>query len=302
MESIGSITLTAIKQKLISKSFQAAVGVVVNSLASDLSSFDNPTPENIQLVMQSVSEQLQFVRRLCTRFLFLPRSRDITRVKNGSTIPGWEDESKHRALYFVDKSRTRMLIAQPPIYMSVSDLVAVVVSHVLGSPFPLPIGSLFLCPEDSETAIVSILKLPSDERVVEHTSGTNSLLGSDILSQDAVQVQFHPLRPFYTGEIVAWRSQNGEKLKYGRVPEDVRPSAGQALYRLNVETSLGVTEPLLSSHVFSFKSVSAGREASSENMLESEHDLVENRLDIGNQESSERAETRPSQVYFSLSC
>ncbi|KAK1380492.1 Sacsin [Heracleum sosnowskyi] len=295
LESIGSVTLTAIKQKLISKPFQAAVGVVVNSLASDLSSFDNPTPENIQLVLQSVSEQLQFVRRLYTRFLFLPRSRDITRVNNGSTIPGWEDESKHRALYFVDKSRTRMLIAQPPTYMSVSDLVAVVVSHVLGSPFPLPIGSLFLCPEDSETAIVSILKLPSDERVVEHTRGRNSLLGSDILSQDAVQVQFHPMRPFYTGEIVAWRSQNGEKLKYGRVPEDVRPSAGQALYRLNVETSLGVTEPLLSSHVFSFKSVSAGGEASSANMLESVHDLVENRLDIRQQESSERAQTRPSQ-------
>ncbi|BAS91615.1 Os04g0675300, partial [Oryza sativa Japonica Group] len=43
---------------------------------------------------------------------------------------------------------------------------------------------------------------------------------------------------------------------YGRVPEDVRPSAGQALYRFPVETSAGETCMLLSSQVYSFKSVS----------------------------------------------
>ncbi|TXG69797.1 hypothetical protein EZV62_004732 [Acer yangbiense] len=66
--------------------------------------------------------------------------------------------------------------------------------------------------------------VPDDgSRDIEATSA--SLVGKEILAKDALQVQFHPLRPFYKGEIVAWRIQNGEKkLKYGRVPDDVRPS------------------------------------------------------------------------------
>lgn len=56
---------------------------------------------------------------------------------------------------------------------------------------------------------------------------------------------------------MAWKTgKEGEKLRYGRVPEDVRPSAGQALYRFPVETSAGETCMLLSSQVYSFKSVS----------------------------------------------
>jgi len=68
------------------------------------------------------------------------------------------------------------------------------------------------------------------------------------------------LRPFYAGEVIAWRSdsEEGLKLKYGKVPEDVRPSAGQALYRLKVETARGEIEILLSSNVLSFRSMEAG--------------------------------------------
>ncbi|GJV35574.1 sacsin isoform X1, partial [Tanacetum coccineum] len=79
------------------------------------------------------------------------------------------------------------------------------------------------------------------------------ILGTDIITEDALQVQLNPLRPFYKGEIVAWQSQTGEKLKYGRIPEDVSPSAGQALYKINIETSPGKTETVISSHVFWFK-------------------------------------------------
>lgn len=296
MECIGSVTLAAFRRKLISKSFQAAVSIVVNSVARDLPEFNNPALEDIQSSLESVAEKLQFVRCLHTRFMFLPKSLDITRIANGSIIAEWEDGSKHRALYFVDKLKSYMLIAQPPTYVSVSDIVAVVVSQVLGSPIPLPIGSLFLCPDDTETALVSILKLRCDDRATDHNRQGNGFLGRDILPQDAVQVQFHPLRPFYAGEIVAWRSQNGEKLKYGRVPEDVRPSSGQALYRLNVEISVGMTEPLLSSHVFSFKSVSTGSESSSANMLENDHYVSENRIPVEQHEGSGIAESRPSKV------
>ncbi|KAK2972745.1 hypothetical protein RJ640_019393, partial [Escallonia rubra] len=260
LDSIGSIPLAVIRQKLLSKSFQAAVWSIVNTVASDIPAFDNLALENIRRSLESVAEKLQFVKCLQTRFLLLPKSVDITRVAKESILPEWEGGSKNRALYFIDRLKTCMLIAEPPSYISVLDVVALVVSQALGSPIPLPIGSLILCPEESETALLNVLKLCSDERLSGCRGGRNSFLGSEILPRDAVHVQFHPLRPFYRGEIVAWRSQNGEKLKYGRVLDDVRPSAGQALYRFNVETSPGVTGPLLSSHVFSFRSLSTRNE------------------------------------------
>lgn len=297
MGSIGSVPLVGIRQKLLSASFQAAVWSVFTSLATEIPAFDNPALENIQRQLEFVAEKLQFVRCLHTRFLLLPKSLDITHVAKEAIIPEWDGGSQHQALYFVDRFKTCMLIAEPPTYVSVTDVVAIVVSHVLGSPISLPIGSLFLCPEGCETPLVNVLKLCSDERVTERLGGRNGFLGSEILPQDAVQVQFHPLRPFYKGEIVAWRSQNGEKLKYGRVPEDVRPSAGQALYRFNVETSPGVTQPVLSSHIFSFRSISFGNEASSSATLGDDHTVVENRLRIERSEGSGRVKSkRSSQV------
>ncbi|XP_059656455.1 uncharacterized protein LOC132303270 isoform X2 [Cornus florida] len=278
LEQIGSVQLAAIRHKLLSKSFQAAVWNVFNSVVSDIPAFDNLALEKIRSSLESVAEMLQFVRCLRTRFLLLPKSLDITRVAKESLIPGWEGGPQNRTLYFVDQLKTCMLVAEPPTYISVLDVIAIVVSQVLGSPIPLPIGSLFLSPEDSETAIVNVLKLSSDKGVTECTGENNGFLGREIVPQDAIQVQFHPLRPFYTGEIVAWRSQNGEKLKYGRVPEDVRPSAGQALYRFKVETAPGLIEPLLSSHVFSFRSVAFGSEASSSTMLEDNGTVTENIL------------------------
>jgi sacsin len=294
LEIIGSIEVAGIRHKLQSPSFHSAVWSVFTSLATDIPAFDNSSEENIKRQLEFVAEKLQFVRSIRTCFLLLPKSIDITRVSKDSIIPEWDGGSKHQALYFVHRSKSLMLIAEPPTYVSVTDLVAIVVSHVLGSPIPLPIGSLFLCPEGAETALVNTLKLCSDERETDRVGGRNGLLGKEILPQDAVQVQFHPLRPFYRGEIVAWRSQNGEKLKYGRVPEDVRPSAGQALYRFNVETSSGVTHPILSSHIFSFKSISFGDEASSSG---NEHTVSENGAGIDpserttSQRSSQQHET-----------
>ncbi|OWM86226.1 hypothetical protein CDL15_Pgr011050 [Punica granatum] len=59
-------------------------------------------------------------------------------------------------------------------------------------------------------------------RELEQRHGSIGLVGEDILAQDALRVQFLPLRPFYRGEIVAWRIQNGEKFRYGRSTETVR--------------------------------------------------------------------------------
>ncbi|XP_047319790.1 sacsin isoform X2 [Impatiens glandulifera] len=263
---IGPVSLTAIKQKLLSKSFQSALLHVANSIKVGTPGLINISLEKIQTSVTSIAEKLQFVRCIHTRFLLLPKAVDITRVETESVVPEWEGESQHRAIYFIDQSKTHMLIAEPPSYMSVIDVIALVVSRVLGSSVPLPIGSLFICPEESETAIANVLKLCSEKKVTTDGGGTDGgsdFLGRTILAQDAMLVQLHPLRPFYSGELVAWRTQTGEKLKYGRVVENVRPSAGQALYRFKVETGPGVIEFLLSSHVFSFKGVSLHDEAGS---------------------------------------
>ncbi|KAJ0897057.1 putative transcription factor C2H2 family [Helianthus annuus] len=249
LEEIGSVSLPAIRLKLLSKSFQVAVSSVVSSFSSITSGFKNPDFPKLERTLDAVAERLQFVKSVYTRFWLLPKSLDVTRASMDSIIPEWEPDSRHRALYYVDRSNTCMLIAEPPSYVSVFDLVAIVVSHVLGSPVPLPIASLFLCPQDSETELVNVLKLSSGER--EMDSGTVSP-GREILPQDAMQVQLKPLRPFYKGEIVAWQSENGEKLKYGRITEDVRPTTGQAHYRLCLETSPQKTETIISSHVFWF--------------------------------------------------
>ncbi|KAL2938956.1 Death-associated inhibitor of apoptosis 1 [Bienertia sinuspersici] len=197
-------------------------------------------------------------------------------------------ESDHRALYYINKGRTVFLVAEPPSYISVVDIITIVLSDIVGSPSPLPLGSLFLCPEDSESAVTDILRICSENRGRETMRNNNNLIGKDILAQDAYQVQFHPLRPFYMGEIVAWRSQNGEKLKYGRIPEDVRPSAGQALYRFGVEIAPGVMETLLSSQVFCFRSVTLDDEGSSA-MLSGVNDTVsENTMHAQVSEESRR--------------
>ncbi|KAJ4822812.1 hypothetical protein Tsubulata_015814 [Turnera subulata] len=276
LDHIGSVPLALVKEKLLSRSFQGSVWTLVNRLYNSMPAVNNLSLETTKDLLESVAGKLQFVKVIHTRFMLLPKSLDITLVARDSIIPDWEDGSKHRSLYFLNQSKTSVLVAEPPTFMSVLDVVAVVVSQILGSPAPLPITSLFLCPEGSEIAILNIMKLCSDKRDVEFTS--NALVGKEILPSDALQVQLHPLRPFYRGEIVAWRSQSGEKLRYGRVPEDVRPSAGQALYRFKVETAPGMVEPLLSSQVFSFRSVTMGNEASSPTSPDASHVRIEKTL------------------------
>ncbi|KAI3443790.1 hypothetical protein Pfo_000455 [Paulownia fortunei] len=291
LECIGSVSLAAIKQKLMSESFQVAVWRVLTTIASTNHAFGTPILEKVQKSLESIAERLKFVQCLYTRFLLLPKSLNITLVSKNSILPEWEEISQHRALYFIDQLKTCVLIAEPPKYIAVTDVIAAVISHILDSPIPLPIGSLFLCPEYSETALLDVLKLCSHTRDTEFRGGTDYLLGKEILPQDAIRVQFHPLRPFYKGEIVAWRSSNGERLKYGRVPENVKPSAGQALYRFMLETSPGMTELLLSSNIFSFKNISYSSEDSSATMQEGDNMVHEN----SRPETSGGVRSRPSQ-------
>ncbi|KAK1566595.1 hypothetical protein Q3G72_001766 [Acer saccharum] len=293
LEYIGSVSLTTIREKLLSRSFQGAVWILANGIASYIPAINDLSLETIQNSLESVANKLQFVRCLHTRFLLLPKSIDITVSDKDSLTPECDNGFRHRTLYFLNQSKTCILVAEPPTYISVLDLIAIIVSQVLGSPMLLPIGSLFYCPEGSETAIVDMLKLNSGKRDIESTSA--SLVGKEILAKDALQVQFHPLRPFYKGEIVAWRIQNGEKLKYGRVPDDVRPSAGQALYRFKVETAPGVIDSLLSSQVFSFRSMLMGDEASTATIPEDINSVTNNKSHDEIPENSRRGKTMTSQ-------
>lgn len=293
---MGSVSLVTIKQKLSSRSLHVAVWTVVSSMSSYIPAV-NIALDTIQSLLESTAEKLQFVKNLKTRFLLLPKLVNITRADKDLILPEWKSESAHQTLYFVNQSRSCILIAEPPTYISIFDLMAIVVSQVLGSPTVLPIGSLFVCPEGSESSVVNVLKLCSDKKEVDPISGGSNLVGKEIIPQDARLVQFHPLRPFYSGEIVAWRSQNGEKLKYGKIPEDVRPSAGQALYKFKIEIAPGVTEVLLSSQVFSFKSIAAGSPLS-ETLVDDSPVGGSSRHHVEEPESSRRGENS-SKVHFS---
>ncbi|MQL84571.1 hypothetical protein Taro_017080 [Colocasia esculenta] len=279
---IDFISLGSVKEKLISKSFQEAVWVIVCSLADHIPCLEGLTWEHLQKSLKIIYEKLEFVRCIHTRFLLLPRLLDITRIDRGSMIPEWQGTVSHRTTHFVDKTRTHILAAEPPTYMSIYDIMAILVSQVVGSAVTLPIAPLFSSPPGSEKAIIRMLKIGSEWKIAERESRSSILIGKELLPQDAHQVQFHPLRPFYAGEIVAWKGKDGEKLKYGRIPADVRPSAGQTLYRLNMEAAPGETLSLLSSQVFSFRSVSAtdGNMSSHthQTKMEKMHEQVQNDL------------------------
>lgn len=279
VDQIGSIPMIKIKDKLLSKSLQDAVWILLNSLNNHFPSFKGLEFSQVQNLFGQIAKNLQFVQCLYTRFLLLPKYLDVTRTTKGSSIPEWEGSRKHRTFHFMDKSRERILIADPPTYMTVYDVIAVVVSHVLEVPAILPIGPLFACPNDSEKAILNALKLGSDSGVSKHEGRNHILAGKELLPQDALLVQFLPMRPFYIGEIVAWKTgRDGEKLRYGRVPQDVRPTAGQALYRFPVEIAHGETQVLLSTQVFSFRSVSVEDEACMSSSREDGGAIIDNTM------------------------
>lgn len=242
-----------------------------------------------------MARKLQFVKCLHTQFLLLPGRKDITCSDEESIFSSCGCGSPHRTLYYVNQAKTSTLVAEPPSFVSVLDIIAILISHVLGSPIPLPIASLMDCPEGSESVVVDSVRLCPDNREPEQRNWTNGLLGKEIYPQDALQVQLLPLRPFYRGEIVAWRLETGEKLRYGKVVEDVSPSAGQALYKFKVETVSGVTELLLSSQVFSFRNEfteSVGSSAGVRNFSPADTDQINTQIP-GN---SRTGKIRSSQV------
>lgn len=276
MDQIGSVPLNKIKNKLLSKQLQHALWKLIDSIKVHSPSFEGMNLEHLETSLSQVAYKLQFVRLLHTRFLLLPNNVDITRIPKGFAIPEWNWSRRHRTIYFVDKARNNILIAEPPSYISIYDVVAIVVSQILEAPSILPIGPLLNCPDGSEEAVLIALKLGSEIGFVR--DGKNNVLaGKELLPQDALQVQLLPMRPFYRGEIVAWKpGKEGEKLRYGIVSEDVRPYSGQAIHKIPLEIAPGVLQALLSTQVFSFKSVSMGNVTYASSLPESSKVASEN--------------------------
>lgn len=252
----------SVAEKLRSRVFVEAVWGLVKEAGQSVPSLKQLTKEQIEKTLHSAAAGLWFVRRLYTRFWLLPRRIDVSRQSsNTSSSMSNVDtmESDHRVFEFVDKNR--ILIAEPPDYITLTDLLAVVLSRLLGSPSCLPLSPLLTAPLGMEGTVKRVLRLgPSQTDVTERERIQQSgIPGMNVIGPDTSLVQCHPLRPFHAGEIVAWRSdENGEaQLRYGRVVEDVRASAGQALYRLQLETGPGEIRILLSSQVFSFKATTA---------------------------------------------
>ncbi|PKA59238.1 E3 ubiquitin-protein ligase MUL1 [Apostasia shenzhenica] len=258
VHQIGSVQLNKIKDKLLSKTFQDAVWNLIDGMEVHSPLFQGMNSEQLEMSLRRAASKLQFVTTLNTRFFLLPNNVDITQIPPDFVIPEWEWSPRNRTVHFVDRLRNLALVAVPPSYTSLYDVIAAVVSQMLEAPSVLPIGPLLACPDGSEKAILNVVNLGAESGLIRDCKNI-ILAGRELQPQDALQVQFLPMRPFYRGEIVAWKSgKEGDKLRYGIVLQDARPSSSQTIYKFPVEIAPGEQQPLLSTQVFSFRSVSLG--------------------------------------------
>lgn len=265
LDSIGDFTRSSIAERLRSSPFAEAMWAVVQEASDGIPALKLAmSKEKLVKTLGFAADGLWFVRRLYTRFLMLPARVDVTRrYKNPAAVPLLDDgdmghnsgDMGHRVFEYVDKAKSRILIAVPSQGVTLPDLLAVVLSRLIGSPVSLPVGALFTAPAGSDLSALNVLRLglTANNRVAKNLMANSGVLGMELVGADAAVVQCHPLRPFHAGEIVAWRPDEQGGLRYGRVLHDVRASAGQALYRLEVETGPSEIRMLLSSQVLSFK-------------------------------------------------
>lgn len=80
VNSIHSVTLDRIKEKLRSKSLQDALRIVMISIVNHFPSFEALTLIKIERILEDISQNLQLVQCLHTRFLLLPNLHDVTKT------------------------------------------------------------------------------------------------------------------------------------------------------------------------------------------------------------------------------
>ncbi|KAI5066266.1 hypothetical protein GOP47_0018890 [Adiantum capillus-veneris] len=259
IDQFGNISKAHIIEKLKSESFQDAVWTLLQDFSREMPSLEPLAQHEVARRLLWSAENLHCVKHLRTQFLTVSGKVDITREKRVD-LPA---EVNHSTYEFIDKQNGRIILAEPPDYVMMSEILSVMVSKVLGSPACLPLSGLFNVTVGTECRYLEIMRLRpyQDKYMKPRLDSYQGIAPGDELSRsDAAQVQVHPLRPYYSGEIVAWCSDFAPdtKLKYGIIVEDVRAPSGQAIYYLPVEICPGRIESLLSSNVFSFKSVLTG--------------------------------------------
>ncbi|KAG0589167.1 hypothetical protein KC19_1G000400 [Ceratodon purpureus] len=259
LDSIGHFARSTISERLRSPLFADAMWAVVQEAGDGIPALKlKLSKEKLVKTLSFAADGLWFVRRLYTRFLMLPGRADVTRRRRNASASILDDDNGdtgHRVFEYVDTAKSRILIAVPSLGITLPDLLAVVLSRLIGSPVTLSIGALFTAPVGADFTVLGVLRLglSTNNRGASNGMANSGVLGMELVGPDAALVQFHPLRPFHAGELVAWRPDGQGGLRYGRVLQDVRASAGQALYRLEVETGANEVRLLLSSQVLSFK-------------------------------------------------
>eukprot|EP00850_Spirogloea_muscicola_P024010 SM000422S15899 [mRNA] locus=s422:514:20866:+ [translate_table: standard] len=284
VDSIGNIHLAEVASQICSDSFVAAAWSAVRDFQEAVPALKDLQRGDLVRALNSAVGGLRFVRRLYTRFVLLPHhpGGQVVDVTRHSRAPAdseacpddFEEASggaRHRVFDFVDRGQGLIYVAAPPpgAALSVAHLLAAVLSRFLGAPL-LPLAAFLDSPAGAESCVRRVLRLGGNfERDMVDSGKSPSAageaaLGSELAPEDAALVAITPLRPFLAGEIVAWRPDGladrapvGNGLRYGRVAEDTRPGAGQALSRVPTEVAPGEVCDLLSTAVLSFKSTAA---------------------------------------------
>eukprot|EP00897_Mesotaenium_endlicherianum_P007203 jgi/Mesen1/6510/ME000332S05518 len=289
MPEIQEKPLSAVAQHLASAQLQDAVWAVVEEHAKVVLPLKGLSHDAVMQTLSRGAGGLKFVRNLHTRFLLLPSRIDITIRARTSSLP----HSKRSFIYVAEPpshvplsgllaSVVSRLLGSPLVLPLGALLECPPGSELLvrrtlrlGLPGSMSNSDQEMTPGTAAGQACGL-------------AATSGIPGMDVLTADLAIIQCHPLRPLHAGEVVVWRvdssseegwgfvwgtvdsdrrdrghrwqgsssessGSSGKQLKYGRVVQDVKAPAGQALYRMQVETGPGEVWLLPSSAIFFFK-------------------------------------------------
>jgi sacsin len=244
-----------------------------------------PVPSAAADALAAASSQLAFARRLRTRLLLLPGRADVTR--GGAAAPALERP------HFIDVATKRLLVAQPAPHVAPAAALAAALSAAMGASAPLPLAPLLACsaaelPALARRCVADCGYDSGDDGGIDAAATAAAAAacepGVPVSPAHAALLQLQPQRPLCAGETVAWRppapppppaaeaasaaalaraegrpppSQAAPQPVYARVAADARPSPGETLFRVAVDTGGAELRHVLSSELLSFRAVAS---------------------------------------------
>ncbi|MCO5547273.1 hypothetical protein L7F22_000720 [Adiantum nelumboides] len=137
----GNISKAQIIEKLKSASFQDAVWTLLQDFSREMPSVEPLAKQEVARKLLWSAENLDCVKQLRTRFYIVNGKVDITKEKRAGV--GSPAEAYQSNYEFIDKQNGRIILAEPPDYLMISEIISVMISKVLGSPACLPLSGLF---------------------------------------------------------------------------------------------------------------------------------------------------------------